>query len=77
MILGFTAKIVFSPKSTNFGTQKIDGWLLKTYGMISIGFLIQDSFKRVWYFKKTFLLADTNMKMVLKMPFLSLSNANF
>ncbi len=44
--------------------------------MVSASFLLQDSLGRVRFFEKTFLLADTNMEVVLRMPFLSLSNVD-
>ena len=71
------AKIDFTPRSTNVGAQKIDSSLLGTYGMVSAEFLLQDSLERVRFFKETFLLVDTNIEVVLGMPFLSLSNADF
>ncbi len=44
--------------------------------MASASFSLQDSIWRVCFFEETFLLADSNMEIVLGMPFLSLSNAN-
>lgn len=44
--------------------------------MVSATFLFQNSSERVQFFEKIFLLADTNIKVVLEMPFLSLSNAD-
>lgn len=40
-------------------------------------FLLQNSLRKVRFFEKTFLLANINMELILKMLFLSLSNANF
>ncbi len=77
MTPGFTAKLGFISKPTNVGTQKIDGSTLKTYGMASAGFSLQDSLERVRFFEETFLLADISIEVVLGMPFLSLSNADF
>ena len=77
MTPGFAAKIGLTPRSTNVGAQKIDGSPLETYGMVSAEFSLQDSLGRVRFFEETFLLADTNMEVVLGMPFLSLSNADF
>ncbi len=45
--------------------------------MILARFSLQDSLGRVWFFEKTFLLADTSMEVVLGMLFLALSNADF
>ena len=45
--------------------------------MASAEFSLQDSLGKVLFFEETFLLTDTNMKAILRMPFLSLSNAYF
>lgn len=42
--------------------------------MISTSFLLQDSLKKAQFFKKPFLLTDTNMEVVLGMSFQFLSN---
>ena len=63
--------------ATNVYAQKIDGSLLETYGMAWPGFSLQDSLERVRFFEETFLLAYTSVKVVLGIPFLSLSNAGF
>lgn len=39
-------------------------------------FIVEDKFEQIRFFKETFLLADTSIKVVLKMIFLSFSNAN-
>ena len=77
MTPGFAAKIGITPRLTNVGAQKIDGSPLETYNMVSAEFLLQDSLEKVRFFEETFLLANTNMEVVLGMPFLSLSNADF
>ena len=76
MILAYIAELGFTTQKTSVGAQKIDGLLLETYGMASTRFLVQDSLKKVWFFEETFLLADTSMKLVLKMPFLFFSNTD-
>ncbi len=76
MTPAFVAKLGLRPRSTNVGAQKIDGSPQETHGMASARFLIQDSLGRVRFFEETFLLADTNMEVVLGMLFLSLSNAD-
>ena len=77
MTPGFVAKIGITRRSINVSAQKNDGSPLKTYGMVSAEFSLQDSLRRVRFFEETFLLADTNMKVVLGMPFLSLNNVDF
>ncbi len=77
MIPAYTVELGFTTRKTSVGAQKIDGLPLETHGMTSARFLIQDSLKKVWFFEKTFLLANTSMKVILGMPFLALSNTNF
>ena len=76
MISTYVAKLDFITWKTSVGVQKIDSLLLETYGMASARFPIQDSLGRVWFFDKTFLLANTHIKVVLRMPFLFFNNAN-
>lgn len=40
------------------------------------GFLLLDKLKKVWFFKKTFLLTETSIEVVLEISFLIFSNAN-
>ncbi len=44
--------------------------------MVLAGFVVQNKLRKIWFCDETFLLADTNMEVVLEMPFLILSNAN-
>lgn len=74
---GFAAKLSLIPWTTNISAQKIDSLLLETYYIVSAGFLLQNNFGRVWFFEEVFLLANTSIKVVLRMFFLFLSNANF
>lgn len=50
---------------------------MRIYSISIPGVLVQDSLGRVRFFEETFLLADTSMEVILGMPFLSLSNADF
>ncbi len=77
MTPAYAKKLCFTTRKTSIGAQKIDSSPLKTYGIVSGSFSLQDSLGRVRFFKKTFLLADTSMEMVLGMLFLALSNADF
>lgn len=56
MILGFVAKLGFSPKSTNIGAQKIDNLLLKSYGMVSARFLLKIVMEKSDFLKRLFCL---------------------
>ncbi len=44
--------------------------------MILVGFSAQDKLKKVLFFEKPVLLADTSMEVVSRMSFLTLSNAD-
>lgn len=77
MILAYTAKLSLSTQRTSIKAQKIDGSVLETYGIASASFLLQNSLRRVWFFEEIFLLADTSIEVILRMPFLSFSNADF
>ena len=74
--LTFAVKLGLVILKTDFGSQKIDGLLLVTYGMILADFSVQDKLGKVQFFEKTFLLANTSIKMVLKMLFLTFSDVD-
>ncbi len=76
MTLAYTVKLGLITQKTNVRAQKIDGSSLETHSMTSAKFSLQDSLGWVLFFEETFLLADTNMEVVLRMSFLSLSNAD-
>ncbi len=77
MTPAYATKLGLTARKTSVRAQKIDGSPLETYGMVTASFLLQDSLERVRFFEETFLLADTSMEVVLGMPFLALSNADF
>lgn len=52
----------------------MNGLSLETHGMASARFLLQDSLEKVLFFEENFLLVNTSIEVVLKMPFLFLSN---
>lgn len=73
---GFIQILSLIFRSINIRAQKIDKLLLKTYGIVSTSFLLQDNLGRVQFFKETFLFADINIEVVLKMLFLFLSDVS-
>ena len=77
MTLAYTAQLGLTTWKTSIGAQKINGLPLETYKMVSASFLLQDSLGRARFFDKTFLLANTSIEVVLKMPFLAFNNADF
>lgn len=72
MILTYTAKLSLTIWKTSIRVQKTDGSPLETYGMALSGFLLQDSLETVSFFEESFLLANTNMKVILRILFLLL-----
>lgn len=57
----------------DIGAQKIDESTLSIYKMVLASFQIEDKKERLCFFQKTLLLADTIIKMILKMLFLVFS----
>ena len=47
MTPAYVTKLSLNTQETSVGAEKIDGSPLKTYGMVSATFLLQDSLKRV------------------------------
>ncbi len=60
----------------NVRAQKIDGITLATYGMVVITFSVSNKDGRERFFEKSFLLADIKPDVILKMPILTMSNAD-
>lgn len=54
--------------------KKIDGSIFETFEMILSSFQVGNKFVQIWFFQKIFLLAATNIKIILKMFFLILSS---
>lgn len=73
----FTGKLGLTSKFISFGAQIINRFFLEIYNMVLVGFSLQNSLKKVWFFEKTFLLANINMEIVLRMLFFYFSIANF
>lgn len=49
--------------------------ILATYGIVIASFSLQNKYERDYFFEKTFLLANTNIDVVLKLLFFALSNS--
>ena len=69
-------KLGLKVRLTNVRAQKIDGFTLETFEMVLASFQMKNKLGRPRFFQKTFLLANLSVKLVLRIPFLSLSNAN-
>ena len=77
MTPAYTRQLDLTTQKTSVGAQKIDSLSLETYEMISASFLLQDSLKRTQFFEETLLLAYISMELIIKMPFLAFSSADF
>ena len=76
MTLAYAVQLGFKVQKIDVDAQKIDGFLLETYGMVIAIFQVFNKLHCSWLFQKTLLLANIIMKMVLDMFFLTLSNVN-
>ena len=63
-------------QKTDVEAPKINGSSLNIFKIVITGFLIQDKLGKARFFQKIFLVADTRMDIVLRMPFFTLSNAD-
>lgn len=70
----YTAKLGLTLRPTNVGIQKIDGLALKTHGIITARFSVVDKLRRIRFFGKTFLLANTSIEVVIGILFFSLTH---
>lgn len=57
-------------------SQKINGSILATFKIVIADFQLEDKAGRPQFFKKTFLVADIKLEMILGMVFLEFSNTN-
>ena len=76
MAPAYAATLGLKVYQTNIGAQKIDGLLFKTFRLVIASFQVEDNLGRAQFFQGSTLLADTGMKLILEMSFLTLSNAN-
>lgn len=74
MILVYILKLDFQVYYTNIKAQKIDDSIFKIFKIVLASFQIKNKLKKTHFFQKTFLLTNLNIKVVLEMLFLNLSN---
>lgn len=75
MTIAFSAKFDHLTLWTRIVAQKIARSALKIYSIITAKFLMLDKLCKIWYFEKSFLLANNSMDVVLVMLFLAFINA--
>ena len=76
MTLAYAKQLSLQVQKTDVGAQKIDGLLLRTFGMVIAGFQVEKKLGRARFFQESFLTAETSMEVVLEMSFFTLSNAD-
>ena len=76
IIPAYASNLNFKVYSTNVKAQKIDGFTLKTFGIVLASFQIENKLEKAWFFQETFLLANTSVEVVLGIPFFTFSNAD-
>ena len=76
MTLAYTKQLGLRTRKTDVGAQKINRLLLATYGIVIAAFQVTDKLSKARFFQQTFLLADTTIKVILGIPFLTFNNAN-
>lgn len=76
MYPAYVKKLGLVVQKTNMVAQKINGTTLETFEIVIAAFSVYDRAKKVCFIEKTFLLAGISMGMALRMPFLTLSNAD-
>ena len=76
MHLAYSTKLGLCTEKIDVGVQKIDKSYLNTFGMVIVDCSVKNKLKRVQFFQETFWLANIGLKVVLGMPFLTLSKAD-
>ena len=72
----YVEKLGLKARKTNVGAQKVDGSALETFKIVIADFQMEDKVGRPRFFQKTFLVTDTKFEVILRMPFLKISNAD-
>ena len=72
----YAIKLGLCARKTNVGAQKIDGSNLDNFEIVIVDCSVKDKLGRVRFFRKTFLLANIGLEVILGMLFLTLSKAN-
>lgn len=73
---GYTVKLSLNVWFIDVEAQNIHGSTFKTFDIILASLQIKDQLGRPQSFQKTFLIADTNLAVILSMFFLIFSNAD-
>ena len=72
--LSFAKQLDLPIRLIDIGAQKIDGAILDTYEMIVAAFSVIEKANQIRFFKKTLLVANVSLEIVLGILFLTLSS---
>lgn len=76
MHLVYAKTLSLNIRKTDVTAQKIGGTTLETLQMLIVAFPVFNKAKKVYFFEETFLLADINMNVALKILFFPFSNVD-
>lgn len=76
MILAYAAKLGFKLQKINIRVQKIDGSIFNTFKMVLNNFQIENKLGKAGFFRKTFLVADITLELILGILFLTFDNVD-
>lgn len=76
IVPAYMAKLSLKVWLINVGAQKIDGYILETFGMILASFQVEDKLGKACFFQEIFLLVTMNVDIILAIFFLTFSNAD-
>ncbi len=72
----FASELGLKIRKTHVRAQKIDDTTLEIYGMVVSTFSVLDKDGRERFFEESFLLTGFNLDVVLRIAFLTMSNAD-
>ena len=72
----YAKKLGLRVRQTDVRAKKIDGSYLNIFGIVIASFLLQNKLGKVRFFQETFLVADIRIEVVLRILFLTFSNAD-
>lgn len=75
MSLGYILKLSLKVYLTNFEAQKIDDFTFKTFKIVPAKVQVEKKLEKICFFQETFLLTNISMEVVLRMLFVTFSNA--
>ena len=74
--LAFISKLYLKVRFTNVEAQKINSFILITYRIVIAIFQADNELGKAKFFKKSFLVAETSVDVLLVMFFLAFSNVD-